>query len=119
MSRLLFVVLLAVLLAGCATPPAREPPRELDFPFAPEATLRASAQVLMSNGYVVRHADAGLGRLEAVFSRWPGYRVLVEVSGEGEQSRVSLAATRGGRPLPPQTLDRLLVEMQDELGMWR
>ena len=118
MSRWLAVSLLALLLAGCATSPAREPPRELDFAYAPEATLRASAQVLMANGYVVRHADAELGRLEAVFSRWPGYRVRVEVSGEGERSRVSLTANRGGRP-PPQTLDRLLVEMQEQLGMWR
>ncbi len=119
MSRLLPALLLALLLTGCAASPVSEPPRELDFAYAPQETLRASAQVLMANGYVVRHADADLGRLEAVFSRWPGYRVLVEVSGEGEQSRVSLAATRGGRPLPPQTLDRLLVEMQDRLGMWR
>ena len=119
MSRWLAVSLLALLLAGCATSPAREPHRELDFAYAPEATLRASAQVLMANGYVVRHADAELGRLEAVFSRWPGYRVRVEVSGEGERSRVSLTASRGGRPLPPQTLDLLLVEMQEQLGMWR
>src|SRR5690554_8002787 len=103
MSRWLAVSLLALLLAGCATSPAREPPRELDFAYAPEATLRASAQVLMANGYVVRHADAELGRLEAVFFCWPGYRVRVEVSGEGERSRVSLTASRGGRPLPPQT----------------
>ncbi len=119
MSRLVPTLLLVVLLAGCAATPGSEPPRELDFAYAPEETLRASAQVLMANGYVVRHADADLGRLEAVFSRWPGYRVLVEVSGDGDQSRVSLTASRGGRALPPQTLDRLLVEMQDQLGMWR
>lgn len=119
MSRLLPTLLLVLLLAGCAASPTREPPRELDFPFAPEATLRASAQALMAKGYVVRHADADLGRLEAVFSHWPGYRVQVEVSGDAEQSRVSLTASRGGRALPPQTLDRLLVEMQDQLGMWR
>lgn len=119
MSRWLAMSLLALLLTGCAAPGVQEPPRELDFAYAPEATLRASAQVLMANGYVVRHADAELGRLEAVFSRWPGYRVRVEVSGEGEQSRVSLAASRGGRPLPPQTLDPLLMEMQEQLGMWR
>ncbi|MFO7649410.1 MULTISPECIES: hypothetical protein [Halomonas] len=119
MSRLLLALLFAALLSGCATPSPREMPRELDVPFAPDATLRASAQVLMANGYVVRHADAELGRLEAVFSRWPGYRVRVAVSGEGEQSRVSLAATRGGRPMPPQTLDRLLVELQEQLGRGR
>lgn len=119
MSRWWMAGLLAVLLTGCAASPVSEPPRELDFAHAPQATLRAAAQVLMANGYVVRHADAELGRLEAVFARWPGYRVLVEVSGDEALSRVSLVASRGGRPLPPQALDRLLIEMQEQLGMWR
>ncbi|MFW6346591.1 MAG: hypothetical protein ACOC0M_09725 [Halomonas sp.] len=119
MSRLLPALLLALLLAGCAAPAVRETPLALEVPFAPGVTLHASAQVLMANGYVVRYADAELGRLEAVFSRWPGYRVRVTVAGTDEQSRVSLTATRGGRPLPPQTLNRLVVELQEQLGIRR
>lgn len=117
MSRIAALLLMMALLAGCATSPTPATPRELAFAVPPETALIASAEVLMDNGYVVRHADAELGRLEAVLARWPGYRVQVRVAGQAAGSLVSLTAFRGGRPLPPQTLDRLLVALQDHLGL--
>lgn len=116
MSRRLGALLLALLLAGCATPRPAVSPIELALAAPPEAALEAAAEALMAGGYVVRHADASLGRLEAVFSRWPGYRVRVEVEGEGERSRLGLAATRGGRALPPRTLEALAAEIAARLA---
>ena len=122
MSRLIGALLLVGLLAGCATPSAAPPPLELSLGAPATRALEASAEALIASGYVVRHADAALGRLEAVFSRWPGYRVRVEVEvegegeGEGERSRLRLAAHRGGRALPPTTLERLAVKITTRLA---
>ncbi|MFQ3789471.1 hypothetical protein [Halomonas sp. A29] len=115
--RALATVLVLVLLSGCAaTQPAPEP-RELTLAAAPEATLREVVGLLMEEGYVIRHADAELGRVEAVLARWPGYRVRAAVSSEGQGARASLTATRGGVPLPPHLLDPLLAELQRRLGL--
>jgi len=67
---------------------------------------------------VIRHADGELGRVEAVLARWPGYNVQLSVQGEDDTSRVSVSATRGGRPLAPQTLDPLLVDLRSRLGLF-
>lgn len=111
-------VLMSLWLSGCATmaPPAE--PRELVFETSPEATLETAVALLMERGYVIRHADGELGRVEAVLARWPGYRVELNVAGGGNASRVSLSATRGGRPMPPQTLDPLLVDLRSRLGLF-
>ncbi|MFP4264167.1 MAG: hypothetical protein ACLFRS_12490 [Halomonas sp.] len=111
MSRLPIALLLSLLLAGCATPRAEPPPAELTVAAPPAEALEAAAEALVAGGYVVRHADASLGRLEAVFSRWPGYRVRVEVEGEGEDSRLRLAASRHDRALPPSTLEALAAQI--------
>lgn len=116
MSRLLSVMLVVGLLAGCATPSSSMPPVELSFDVPSSRALEATAEALMANGYVVRHADASLGRLEAVFSRWPGYRVQVRVEDGISGRRLALIATRGGRALPPATLERLAAEIAARLA---
>ncbi|PXX95065.1 hypothetical protein [Halomonas sp. LBP4] len=110
-------VLLMLWLAGCATPAPAPEPRELNVAASPDATLAAAMAVLMDRGYVIRHADGDLARVEAALARWPGYRVQLQVGAQGDDSRVSVTATRGGRPMAPHTLDPLLVELQDRLGL--
>lgn len=117
LKRAGILALLALWLGGCASSPQVIDPRELSLATPPQQALRASAETLMSRGYVIRHADGDLGRLEALLARWPGYRVQVEVTAEGQGSRVSMVATRGGRVMPPWTLDPLLVDIQDRLGL--
>ncbi|RDB41929.1 hypothetical protein DU490_15685 [Halomonas sp. DQ26W] len=116
MSR--FAILLLVLvLTGCAVTAPAPDPRELSLAVMPGAVLQETVDLLMDEGYVIRHADAELGRVEATLSRWPGYRVRAEVMPEGEVARISMTATRGGRPLPPHLLDRLLAALQTRLGL--
>lgn len=115
--RGLAIALAFVVLSGCAITPPPPEPRELSLSAAPETTLQEAVGLLVEEGYVIRHADAELGRVEAVLARWPGYRVRAEVSAEGQGARASLTATRGGRPLPPHLLDPLLAELQRRLGL--
>ncbi|MCG6659726.1 hypothetical protein HOP52_18410 [Halomonas campisalis] len=118
MMRCLIALLLAAGLTGCATGGGMAPEsRELGYAASPESTLRQGINLLADQGYVIRHADAELGRAEAVLSRWPGYRVQLSVTAEGEGARASLTATRGGRPLPPHLLDPLLAALESRLGL--
>ncbi|MBB3184958.1 hypothetical protein FHR95_002533 [Halomonas fontilapidosi] len=114
MRRIPVVILLAVWLAGCATPTPPEP-REIHLAATPETTLREAMDLLMERGYVIRYADGDLGRLEAVLGRMPGYGVSLRVAGQQDGSRVSVVATRGGRPLAPRVLDPLLTDLQTRL----
>lgn len=115
--RGLVTALLLVLLSACAAAPSPPEPRELTFQATAQATLQELMGVLLDEGYVVRHADAELGRVEAVLARWPGYRILATTAVSEPGVRVSLTATRGGRPLPPHLLDPLLAELQRRLGL--
>ncbi|PMR72119.1 hypothetical protein [Billgrantia endophytica] len=113
-----FVILLTVLLlAGCVTAAPAPEPRELTLAATPEETLREAVALLMEEGYVVRHADAELGRVDAALARWPGYQVRLQVTPEGDAARASFTATRGGRPLQPHLLDPLLAALQSRLGL--
>ncbi|WNL41768.1 hypothetical protein RN347_14235 [Halomonas sp. PAMB 3264] len=123
------LVLATALLAGCATPlPAN--PRELRFNATPERTFREAVDLMVAQGYVIRHADLALGRAEASLARWPEYRLLLRVepsgaprgaAGQGTSdqtasSQVSVSALRGATPLAPYLLDPWLVELQQRLG---
>lgn len=103
-------------LTGCATTQPLEP-RELVYSTSPEDTFREAVELMMEQGYVVRHADLSLGRAEASLARWPEYRLQLQVSEEGSSSRVRVSALRGGQPLPPYLLDPWLVALQHKLGV--
>jgi hypothetical protein len=110
-----FIGLLAGL-AGCATTAPLEP-RELVYTTPTEETFRKAIDLMVEQGYVVRHADIALGRAEASLARWPGYQLQLQVSEEGSGSRVSVSALRGSQPLPPYLLDPWLVALQHKLGV--
>lgn len=106
---------LILLLSGCAVRPASVEPSEMILSAPAPVVLEAALDVLMDRGYVVRHGDAELGRLDAVLARWPGYRVEVRVEPLQESSRMLASANRGGRSLPPAVLDSFLLELQQNL----
>ncbi|HSP32050.1 MAG TPA: hypothetical protein VLO13_08615 [Halomonas sp.] len=103
-------------LTGCATSTPLET-RELVYATSSEETFREAVELMMEQGYVVRHADLSLGRAEASLARWPEYRLQLQVSEEGSSSRVRVSALRGGQPLPPNLLDPWLVDLQYKLGV--
>ncbi|MGO2241300.1 MAG: hypothetical protein ACTH5D_06030 [Halomonas sp.] len=103
-------------LAGCATTAPLET-RELFYATAPEETFREAVELMVEQGYVVRHADISLGRAEASLARWPEYRLQLQVIEERSGSRVSVSALQGNQPLPPYVLDPWLVALQSKLGV--
>ncbi len=116
MRRMILALGLVFLLSGCAIRPVTVEPSEMTLSVPAPVVLEAALVVLMERGYVVRHGDAQLGRLDAVLARWPGYRVEVMVEPLQEGSRVLATASRGGRALPPPVLAPLLVELRQHLG---
>jgi len=104
-----------VMMAGCATQQPLEP-RELRYAASAEQTLRHAVELMIAQGYVIRHADLALGRADAALARWPEYRLQLQVSEEGGGSQVRISALRGNQPLPPYLLDPWLVELQHTLG---
>lgn len=101
---------------GCASTAPVES-RELVYATPSQQTFREAVELMMEQGYVVRHADLSLGRAEASLARWPEYRLQLQVSEEGSGSRVRVSALRGGQPLPPNLLDPWLVALQHKLGV--
>ena len=110
-------------LSGCAATLSPAVPATRTLAVAPASALAASISMLMERGYVIRHADAELGRLEAVIARWPGYRVRLEIEAAGGvngeesvgRSRLAMTAWRGGRPLPPSLVEPLLTDLNARL----
>lgn len=121
MKPLSWVSLKAILLmvmatlTGCATSSPLET-RELQYAAPAEQTFREAVELMVEQGYVVRHADLALGRAEAALARWPEYRLQLQVSEANSGSRVNVSALRGNQPLPPYLLDPWLVELQVKLG---
>jgi len=103
-------------LVGCATTTPLEP-RELFYATPSDETFREAVDLMVEQGYVVRHADISLGRAEASLARWPEYRLQLQVSEEGTGSRVRVAALSGSQPLKPYLLDPWLVALQHKLGV--
>lgn len=116
LKRLLIIALLAVL-GGCAAAPMAPEPRAFVLPVERQAALAAGIELLVERGYVIRHADAELGRVEAVSAAWPGYRLRLEVDESPHGALISFSGQRANQPLAPQSLDPLLVELQAALGL--
>ncbi|OBX34821.1 hypothetical protein A8U91_03881 [Halomonas elongata] len=118
MRRWLPGIVLMLLLGGCASmaPPEPAEPATGNVPGAVAEVLDESMALLMERGYVIRHADADLGRIEAVLGRWPGYRIRLEVRSAERGSRVEMTAQRGGYPLPSDLLEPWLMTLRSRLG---
>lgn len=111
------VLLVIAALAGCAGAPEKPQPREVMVAVEPQQVLSEGLQVLLDRGFVIRHADLDLGRLDAVLATWPGYRLrLYALSASEGKTRLSLSGYRARQPLAAESLDTLLAELQARLS---
>ncbi|SHF38111.1 hypothetical protein SAMN02745148_02495 [Modicisalibacter ilicicola DSM 19980] len=109
------VMLLMVWLAGCASTPAAPPERQVEVDAGSEHVLRTGLDVLVERGFVIRFADAQLGRIDAVFASRPGYEVRLATSAIPAGTRLALSGRQGGQAIEPYRFDPLLVEITSRL----
>lgn len=114
MKRLLALLTL-VTLAGCAVAPQPLPEHRIEVAATPRQALDAGLHALVARGFVIRLADADLGRLDAVLASRPGYVVRYEVDDVAGGTRVSVSGRHGGRAIDPQRFAPLLAEVTARL----
>lgn len=110
------VVLLMAGLAGCASYSGPPESRDLVVAASPRQVLAEGLTVLIERGFVIRHADLDLGRLDAMLATWPGYRLRLDALSTGDgATRLSVSGYRGRQPLAPESLESLLAELAERL----
>lgn len=110
------LALMAALLMGCAGAPRTLPERQVTLEASSEQVLNAGLDVLVERGFVIRFADAQLGRINAVFADRPGYEVRLTTSEIPAGTRLTLSGQQGGRAIEPPRFDSLLAEITSRLG---
>ena len=103
-----------MLLAGCATSALAPAERAIVVASPVGEALEAGITVLVERGFVIRLADAELGRVDAVRAARPGYMVYLQASAVTPAeagTRLALSGQRGGRYIEPWRFDTLLAEI--------
>lgn len=105
-----------LLLTGCATSMPAPPERAVVIAGPVDEVLETGITVLVERGFVIRLADAELGRVDAVRAARPGYVVYLQASAvkqaEAESgTRLALSGQRGGSYIEPWRFDTLLAEI--------
>lgn len=116
MMRLVAVLLVLALLAGCATPAPSAPARSMPVAVSADRAVHEALALLMEQGYVITTADGSLGRIDASLARWPIYRVEVRVTDTPTGASILLQGYRGGQTLSPDVVEPLFIELQHRLG---
>ncbi len=111
----ILVLLLAASLTGCATSRIAPSERLAVIDATPHQTLAAAIDELVERGFVIRLADAELGRVDAVLATRSGYVVTLEASGTASGTRLAIHGRQGGQPLDPARFDPLLAAIQARL----
>jgi len=112
----LIAILVMAAFAGCASYPDPPEARDVVVAASPRQVLVEGLAVLIERGFVIRHADLDLGRLDAMLATWPGYRLRLDALANGEgATRLSVSGYRGRQPLAPESLDALLAELLAKL----
>lgn len=115
MKRLLGVLMAALVLAGCASVAATPETRSLVVQAEPRPALEAGVAVLVEHGFVIRMADAELGRVDAVLASRSGYVLTLETQPAADGTRLALSGRFSGRGIEPHRFDALLDEIRTRL----
>jgi hypothetical protein len=99
-------------IAGCASYPGPPEARDAVVDASPRQVMAEGLTVLIERGFVIRHADLDLGRLDAMLATWPGYRLRLDALANGDgATRLSISGYRGRQPLAPESLETLLADL--------
>jgi hypothetical protein len=109
------ILLLMLVLTACATTSTPLPDRQVRVEASPERALEVGLDVLVERGFVIRLADVGLGRIDAVRAARPGYVVHYKVREETSGTWIVLSGRRGTGAIEPHRFDPLLTEIATRL----
>lgn len=115
MKRLPVLLLLGLALTACATTSMPLPDRQVRVEASTERALEVGLDVLVERGFVIRLADVGLGRIDAVRAARPGYVVHYKVREATTGAWVALSGRRGNDAIEPHRFDPLLTEIATRL----
>ncbi|MDI4639142.1 MULTISPECIES: hypothetical protein [Halomonadaceae] len=109
---LLIAIMVMAGIAGCASYPGPPEARDAVVDASPRQVMAEGLTVLIERGFVIRHADLDLGRLDAMLATWPGYRLRLDALANGDgATRLSISGYRGRQPLAPESLETLLADL--------
>lgn len=120
MRRLVPVTVLLLMLAasvtGCATSRVAPSERLAVMDATPRRTLASAIDELVARGFVIRLANAELGRVDAVLATRSGYVLTLVASPAAAGTRLAIQGRQGGQPLDPARFDPLLAAIQARLA---
>lgn len=120
MSRLapmsLLLLMLAASITGCATSRVAPSERLAVVDATPRQTLASAIDELVERGFVIRLADAELGRVDAVLATRSGYVLTLQAREAASGTRLAIHGRQGGQPLDPARFDPLLAAIQARLA---
>lgn len=123
MRRLVPVTVLLLMLAasvtGCATSRVAPGERLAVMDATPLRTLASAIDELVARGFVIRLANAELGRVDAVLATRSGYVLTLVASPATAGTRLAIQGRQGGQPLDPVRFDALLAAIQARLASTR
>ncbi|WP_136066317.1 hypothetical protein [Modicisalibacter radicis] len=110
------LLMLAAAVTGCATSRVAPSERLVVVDATPRQTLASAIDELVERGFVIRLADAELGRIDAVLATRSGYVVTLETSEAASGTRLSIHGRQAGQPLDPARFDSLIAAIQARLA---
>ncbi|MDW5378346.1 hypothetical protein R6258_15585 [Halomonas sp. HP20-15] len=114
-SMSILLMLLAASVTGCATSRVAPSERLAVMDATPRQTLSSAIDELVARGFVIRLANAELGRVDAVLATRSGYVLTLEASEAASGTRLAIQGRQGGQPLDPARFDALLAAIQARL----
>lgn len=112
----ILLLVLAATVTGCAMTRVAPSERLVVVDATPRQTLTSAINELVERGFVIRLANAELGRVDAVLASRSGYVLTLETREAAAGTRLSIHGRQGGQPLDPARFDPLVAAIQARLA---